>query len=155
MEYHPGTALYQATVLEQWKMLVETSERVSSRRSLANTFFLTINSVAITLLGIFWESKSVTISVWWTLLPLTILLLMCASWLLLIASYRRLNQAKFAVIHALEELLPARVFAEEWQIIKHHGSTRYVSFTAIEFVVPILFIATYVAGVVLVIEASL
>lgn len=153
-EYRPGTVAYQTAVLEQWKMLVETSERVSTRRSLTNTFFLAINSVAVTILGIFWQSATVGLSVWWILLPLTILLLMCFSWFLLVTSYRRLNKAKFAIIHSLEKLLPAKVFIEEWEIVQRRGKTRYVSFTAVELMVPIFFSVTYIMAVVLVITTA-
>lgn len=153
--YHPGTVAYQTAVLEQWKILVETSERVSTRRSLTNTFFLAINSAAITVLGNFWNNGMIVASAWWILLPLIILLFTCASWMLLIGSYRRLNHAKFAIIHSLEEFLPAKVFVEEWQIIQRRGKTRYVSFTAVEFIIPTLFAITYIFGGVLVITTSL
>ena len=155
MNFRPGEAAYQTAVLDQWKMLVETSERISTRRSLSNMFFLAINSVAITILGIFWQSAIVSVTVWWILLPLIVLLLTCFFWLLLVVSYRRLNRAKFIIIHALEELLPAKVFVEEWQILQRHGKTRYVSFTAVELMIPILFAITYIGGGVLLIVTVL
>ncbi|MEX5271553.1 RipA family octameric membrane protein [Kocuria sabuli] len=154
-DYRPGAAAYQTAVLEQWKMLVETSERVSTRRSLTNTFFLAINSVAVTILGIFWPKPTAGLSVWWILLPLTILLITCFSWFLLVISYRRLNKAKFAIIHSLEELLPARVFVNEWELIQRRGNTRYIPFTAVEIVVPIIFAVTYITAGVLAIVTAL
>ncbi len=39
-----GQERYQAVLLEQYKLYVEMADRVSARRALANTFFLTLNT---------------------------------------------------------------------------------------------------------------
>lgn len=36
---------YQAVLLEQYKLCVEMADRVSARRNLTNTFFLSLNSL--------------------------------------------------------------------------------------------------------------
>src|SRR3712207_8287315 len=46
----------------------------------------------------------------------------CAWWFTL-RSYRDLNRAKFAVINAMEERLPARIFTQEWMQLRSEEHT--------------------------------
>jgi hypothetical protein len=55
--YGGDAAAYQAAVLEQYKIYVEMADRVSQRRGLTNTFFLTLNTAIFTAVGLFWEHK--------------------------------------------------------------------------------------------------
>ncbi len=43
-------------VMDQYKLYVEMADRVSARRSLANTFFLTLNTAIFTAIGVFWKN---------------------------------------------------------------------------------------------------
>lgn len=47
--------LYQAHLFEQYKNFVEMADRVSARRNLANTFFLTLNTFLIGAAGFIFE----------------------------------------------------------------------------------------------------
>jgi hypothetical protein len=42
--YEGGNEKHQAAILEQYKLYVEMAERISQRRGLTNTFFLTLNT---------------------------------------------------------------------------------------------------------------
>src|SRR3954447_24563600 len=44
---------YQAAILEQYKLYVEMADRISNRRGLTNTFFLTLNTAIFTIIGFF------------------------------------------------------------------------------------------------------
>ncbi len=44
-----GDKNYRTAILEQYKLYVEMADRVSSRRGLTNTFFLTLNTLVFTL----------------------------------------------------------------------------------------------------------
>src|SRR4051794_23317808 len=48
-------AAYRSAVLEQYKIYVEMADRISARRGLTNTFFLTLNTAIFTLIGVFWQ----------------------------------------------------------------------------------------------------
>jgi hypothetical protein len=80
---------------------------VSARRALANTFFLSVNTALVGLLGsgaFRWyvaAAGAVLAGTWWALLR----------------SYRELNGAKFEVIVALEQRLPVQVYGDEWAIL--------------------------------------
>jgi hypothetical protein len=77
--YEGAGEKYQAAVLEQYKIYVEIFDRVSARRLATNTFFLTLNSAVITVIGIFWKGGSVASP--WLLLPALIIALgQCFAW---------------------------------------------------------------------------
>ena len=50
--YEGASEKYQAAILEQYKLYVEMADRISNRRGLTNTFFLTINTAIFTVIGI-------------------------------------------------------------------------------------------------------
>jgi len=89
---------------EIYKMAVEMADRVTARRGLANSFFLTVNTAVLGVLGTHGAS--------WYLAVAGIIL--SVSWWALLKSYRDLNAAKFKVILAMEQNLPARLYGDEW-----------------------------------------
>lgn len=70
-DYADGSDKYQGAVLEQYKLYVEMADRVSSRRGLANTFFLTLNSGILTVLAVFWKDPP-SASEWLLAFPLPV-----------------------------------------------------------------------------------
>ncbi|GAA4446490.1 hypothetical protein ACFQV2_18815 [Actinokineospora soli] len=138
---------YLAAVVEQYKTYVDMADRVSARRSAANTFFLTLNSAIFTLFGVIWTGKP-TSAPWWLVVPLLALLLQCWAWFSLVRSYRQLNNAKFQVIGALEERLPASPYWKaEWvELGKGEDPKRYRSLSSLEQLVPVSFAVLYVMG---------
>ncbi|WP_329386145.1 DUF1622 domain-containing protein [Streptomyces sp. NBC_01351] len=148
-DYAHNSEKYQAAVLDQYKTYVEMADRVSSRRSLANTFFLSLNTavvaaVATTTTGTTWQDVSLLAP----LAGLIILLTQCLTWFVTVRSYRQLNAAKFAVIAALEKKLPAFVYSEaEWHVLGEGKNWRqYLPLTHVEQWVPLIFAAAYVLG---------
>ncbi|MCP9952925.1 RipA family octameric membrane protein [Actinomadura madurae] len=133
--------------IEQYKIYVEMADRISARRSLANTFFLTINTAALALLGSGWQHLPVHIG-WRASLPLVALLTQCIAWYSSIRSYQQLSTAKYKVIGAFEERLPASPFMKaEWKILGEGKSPKlYFPLTQVERTVPIIFAATYIGG---------
>lgn len=85
---------FGATVLEQYRSYVEMADRISARRGLANTFFLTLNTAVFTVIGVFWETQP-RASAWLLAFPLVALLGQCIAWYWLLRSYRQLNSAKY------------------------------------------------------------
>ena len=143
-----GTALteygesYQAHLIEQYKLYVESANKISDRRASANNHFLTLNTFLVSLLGVS------TLASGTGFLQVVILvagILVSVVWFGLIASYRNLNTAKFGVIHELEEKLPARPFASEWERCEHGIGKAYRPLTHVEKWVPLVFVALYVS----------
>lgn len=105
--WYENREAYQAALMDQYKLYVELTDRISVRRGLANTFFLTLHAAIFTLFGIFWKDRPQGLSPWFLLPFLAVVLGLCLAWFWLVRSYRQLNSGKFAVIGALEQRLPA------------------------------------------------
>jgi hypothetical protein len=136
----------ESVELELYKLAVEMADRISARRALANTFFLTVNTGLAALLGgedLRWYVAAAGI-------------VFAFAWWWLLQSYRKLNSAKFEVINAIEPRLPVRLFSEE---SKHLENPRrlwppgelwawlkgYHELGTAERIVPLAFVAIYVA----------
>ena len=90
------------------------ADRISGRRALANTFFLTMNTVVFTMIGVLW-TRNPGSGTWVLVFPLIVLVTQCFTWFWIIRSYRQLNTAKFAVIGAIEAQLPLSPYwRAEW-----------------------------------------
>jgi hypothetical protein len=140
---------YQAAVMDQYKLYVEMADRISSRRGLANTFFLTLNSAILTLVAVFWKDRPEGVSPWLLLPVLALALALCLAWFWLVRSYRQLNSGKFAVIGALEQRLPASPWWNgEWNALRgaEKDKSTYWALTHLEIWVPLLFALAYIYG---------
>jgi hypothetical protein len=135
------------TVLEQYKIYVEMADRVSARRGLANTFFLTLNTAVFTVVGVFWQHPPGTTR-GLLVVPWFALVVQCLAWFWLLRSYRQLNTAKYAVVGALEERLPASPYwRAEWVALgEGRDPSRYWPLSHVEQWIPIIFALVYTAG---------
>jgi len=104
----------QESLFKQYQLYVEMSDRISSRRSTMNNFFLSANSLFLVAIGILVSSNLIQ----WSALVFIVAILFTFSWWRLIKYYRELNKAKFEVINKIEEKLPAKGFTVEWEIKK-------------------------------------
>ena len=128
-------------LLSQYRLFVETSEALVLRRQGVNNFFLSINSLVLAGAGLLLrdgESSNVEAVV------LIVLALggasLCFVWRRLITSFQQLSRGKFAVIHALELRLPARMFAAEWIALgSGKDLKKYRPFTTVEIATPNVF----------------
>ena len=132
---------YKAHLLTQYKLFVETADRVSERRTSANNYLLTVNSVLVTLYGL---ASSFSYDRPWLFVMPVAGVLVCITWLVLIRSYRNLNTAKFKVIHELEEQLPAALFDREWDLAERGEGKAYKPLTHIEPYIPLVFAVLYI-----------
>jgi len=131
---------YREHLLEQYKLFVESADRVSERRTSANNYLLTVNAFLVTLYGLAasWGDNRA-----WVFVVPVAGVLVCVTWLVLIRSYRNLNTAKFKVVHELEEHLPAALFDREWDHAQRGEGKAYKPLTHIEPYIPLVFAALY------------
>jgi hypothetical protein len=90
----------ESVELELYKLAVEMADRISARRALANTFFLTVNTGLAALLGgsnLRWYVAAAGI-------------VFALAWWWLLQSYGKLSSAKLQVINAIESRLPFQLF---------------------------------------------
>ncbi len=134
-------------LFEQYKLYVEMTDRISQRRALANTFFLSLNTGVFALIATLWD-KPPTGREAWLVIPVIALLSECFAWYYVVRSYRQLNTAKYEVVGALEERLPASPYwrAEWWALGEGKDASRYWPLSHIEQWLPMLFAATYLGG---------
>jgi hypothetical protein len=153
-DYEDGRERYQAAIMEQWKLYVEMADRISNRRGLTNTFFLTLNTAIFTLIGVLAKESS-DLDSWVLVFPLIVVLGECAAWWWLVRSYRQLNSAKFVVVGLLEKRLPASPFSTaEWNLLGEGKDWRkYLPLTHLEQWLPILFALVYLIGFVVVVAS--
>lgn len=131
---------------ELYKLAVEMADRISARRAIANSFFLTVNTGLAALVS--------SVSLRWYAAAAGIVF--AATWWALLRAYRELNSAKFQVILAMEERLPMRVYGDEWTILKRDPirfalrrdtlrswAAQYRELGRIERIVPWIFAAMY------------
>lgn len=128
-------------VLEQYKLCVEMADRISARRSTANTFFLTLNTLVIGALSACAEKFS-RLSV---IVVCIAAIVLCYVWKRLINSYRQLNTAKYTVIGEFEKRLPTSPYwSAEWNVLgEGKDPKKYKQLTAVEKWVPIVFMCLY------------
>lgn len=134
-------------ILEQYKLYVELADRVSARRASANTFFLTLNTAVFAGIGVLWEHPPHA-SAWLGVFPLIALVVQCLLWFWTVRSYRQLSSAKWAVVGALEQRLPASPWwRSEWATLgKGKDPMRYWPLSHIEQWVPWIFAVAYFGG---------
>lgn len=138
---------YQLAIFEQYRLYVEMADRVSARRALANTFFLSLNTAVLVVIGVFWRDPPAAPPALLAV-PLALLLAQCLAWFWVVRSYRQLNAGKYAVIGALEQRLPASPYwRAEWHALgEGQDKARYWPLTHVEQWVPAVYAAAYLAG---------
>lgn len=136
-------ATSQSEVLEIYRLFVETADRISARRGLANSFFLAALS---TLVVVGASSQAPT---WSVAVPGVVV---SAIWWRLLGSYRELNSAKYRVIHEIEKKLALSPYTDEWSLImdSERGRFRvpYFGLGKLEQVVPIVYCCLFVVLVI-------
>lgn len=129
-----------ATIIEQYKMYVQTADNVSARRVSTGRHLLTLSAALIAVYGF----QSSLLDHWY--LPALISatgVAVSLLWYRIIKSHRDLNATKFQLIHKLEQCLPAALFTQEWHMTERNASKSYTRITDIERWIPFLFIALH------------
>ena len=137
---------YRKLAMEQYKVLLNSSENLMSRRQQMNTFYMGFNGVCITAIcasiKLGGENNiSFFICSWLGILGI----FLSAMWRTQINSYRTLNQAKYEIINNMEKnIFPSRAFIEEWNILEQAiKKGNYQTVTEIESKISIIFEVLY------------
>ncbi|MBS1683188.1 MAG: hypothetical protein JSS76_00425 [Bacteroidetes bacterium] len=135
---------YIEHLLEQYKIYVNSSEKISDRRQKTNEFFLGLNSALVALLGFVLTKTFITETTAIVLLSSIAGAIICYLWYRMISSYKGLNGGKLKVIHAIEARLPLALYDTEWDVLARGEDKQvYWPFTHIELLVPWIFISIY------------
>jgi hypothetical protein len=131
---------YKEHLFEQYKLYVESIEKTSDRRQHANSYFITINTALISLIGLSFQIKVFeNLSFVKSILALVGIIVCIVFWYL-IRSYKQLNTGKFDVVHKIEEHLPLALYKYEWEVLgKGEDNKKYYPFSHIELIIPWVF----------------
>lgn len=119
----------RALKIEQYKIMVSSTEKVTDARSKVNSLFFTITSTVLSISFIViknYEFKIVSIGA--TIILTVLALTTTFFWEKLVTSYGKLNTGKFKLVDRLEKELRTNMFEEEWKIltndIKYQSNTK-------------------------------
>jgi len=130
-----------ASMLDFYKLMIDSSESLIQRRQKTNAFFITVIGSLLAIAGLVVKSGALHSCTIWLLYGFAAVgLLLCNSWRNLIDNYGKLNKAKFDVILRLEKEFDAQIFQAEWiSLGKGLRPQKYRSFTTTEKNVPLCF----------------
>lgn len=153
MELEENERLKQmGIIMDQYKMFQKTSEDLVVRRQNLNSFYLTVNSALIALVGTFLGLISYPLNLYVIFFMCIVGLILDVSWIGVLNAYGTLNSAKMKLINLIEEQLPVALYDMEWQIMSDKlNSRKYISFTDSEKRIPKLFMITYLTILVVII----
>jgi len=135
---------YKSHLLEQYKLYLESIEKTSDRRQSANNYFLTVNTVLVSILALSFQADFLKDIFWFKLFIAVIGILFCIVFWFLIRAYRQLNTGKFNVLHKIESKLPLSLYKYEWKILgKGKDQRKYYPFSHIELLIPWAFGVVY------------
>lgn len=136
---------YKDHLLAQYHLYVENVEKISDRRQNANNYFITINTVLISFIGVLFQAKLFETIPWIKSLIALVGIIICVVFWFLLRSYRQLNTGKFKVIHEIERKLPVSIYDYEWKILGEGKNRKlYFPFSHIEMIIPWIFGIVYV-----------
>lgn len=117
---------------EQYKLYIESIEKISDRRDSANKYFITINSSIFVLAGLVIQYTHENKKLFLIGLCVLGLFISVIFWYL-INSYKQLNTGKFTMVHKIEQKLPLKLYKDEWEILgKGKNRKKYYPFSHIE-----------------------
>ena len=131
-------------LLDQYKMFQKSSEDLVSRRQSVNSFYISVNSALVALMGIIMgivESPSKCCII---LFMSIVGIILDFSWINILDAYGTLNGAKMKVIGMMERQLPIALYDTEWRVMSDKlNNKKYVSFTDSEKRIPKIFAFVY------------
>jgi len=133
---------FQGHLLEQYKLYIELTDRVSNRRMQANHFYISILTGLLVFISFFKEKNLLVFNSFDVILfSFGILgIFLCFLWNININSYKQLNKLKFIIIHDMENMLPFPCYKREWDKV---SDTNYIRLTMIEKYVPKIMMIPY------------
>lgn len=107
------------TIFSQYRLLVETTNEIGTRRENMNKFYLSLITIIYGIITFI----SVNCHILFSIVPLLFVIVVSFSWKNHINQYKLLNEAKFNIINYLENYLPVYAFTKEWELLDNYGYT--------------------------------
>jgi hypothetical protein len=141
---------YEDHCMKQYEMYVGLMDKTSERRIGCNKFFISLNSFLVSLIGILhFSGVFLNIQIVWLIITIIFGVLLNIIWITLLDSYKNLNDARFHIIHLIEERLPISPFLQEWVYVQNEQKEKYSLLSQKEKNIPWLFIGLYIILIIL------
>ena len=135
---------HKGELLDQYKMFQKTSEDLVARRQSVSSFYISVNSALVALLGIVLGLVEMPTKIYVMAFMCLTGVILDISWMGILDAYGTLNAAKLKVINLMEEQLPVALYATEWRVMSDKlNNKKYVSFTNSEKRIPKIFAGVY------------
>ena len=142
-------------LFDQYKLFLDQDSKIRDQRQQRNTFFLTSNSLIISILGTFLDKHALGPHRLMLILFLLILGIGCAmAWVRTLNAFHLLTNKSYLFIKAMEAQLGSPVFTEFYEHLHpaEDQKERRTFLTALEKMVPYLFLMGY--GIYILIDLS-
>lgn len=136
-------------LFEQYKIMVQSSDELSNRRSSVNKFYLTMNGAIFSATALIsrhiQKLTDINAGILLIYLFLSVIgILVNYVWSKQVRSYKQLSSGKFKIINMLEKYLKAAIFTTEWKALADGKDEKiYSAFTDNEIRIPKILIFTY------------
>lgn len=136
---------------EQYKLLLESAHKSEERRKDIISFYITINWIYLPILFKLYEDKQNNLSTLITFASLLLLgIIICASWLKVINSYKNINYIHYCLIRTFETYLPTPIFSLRDKILEPgYEYDRANVIARKEFFIPLFFLSIYLISFVI------
>lgn len=108
-------------LLEQYRIMIDTSEKLMERRQATTNLYTTLSTTLIALISASFAFENLVMCAAILMASGLILILLCRNWKLSLEAYDLNNTGKFQVINLLEKYLPAEIFECEYNYNKQKG----------------------------------
>jgi hypothetical protein len=134
--------LYREHFLEQYKVAIQGIDYTSKWKHIVNNYFLTIHTVLLAAIGLSVSRDQIAMPTLTHQIVPVIGVFMAIAWWITARSYNDILEAKFSILHCIEEHLPLALYKTEWEILKaSYGNSTRAAFT--DSVVPFIFFIFY------------
>jgi hypothetical protein len=135
---------YLKLLFDQYKIYINSAEKISDRRQKTNEFFLGLNTAIIAAIGFILGRNGSDMPIFFYVLISAGGIIICYLWYRIINSFKGINGGKFELIHCIENKLPLSLYNAEWEILgRGNDKRKYWPFSHIELNVPWIFIIFY------------
>ena len=136
---------YEDHLIEQYKVMVGSIEKVSDRRASYNSYLLSIQTFLMSISGYLLTVNKIINADIISIIICVFGLSLSIYWILVLSNYKNLNKAKFETLDVIEARLPIKLFALEWSFVKtKKGKERYFRNSNFEKMIPIFFILAHI-----------
>ena len=132
-------------MLEQYKVYLETSEKLIERRQNVNNFYITVNAAMVTIGSLALSFSDSPKTKAYIMIAISVFcIVLDFSWIRILEAYGILNGSKMKIVKLIEEKLPLSLYDKEWDVMSDKlNNKRYVSFTDSEKRIPKIFLGIY------------